>query len=56
MPYDEPKKTEKGWVLPKKEGGLHKSQSGKVVHFKSKESAEKAGKAIMISEHIKNKK
>ena len=36
MPYLEPRQTKKGWVLPKKEGGYHKSSKGKIVYFKSK--------------------
>ena len=51
MPYNEPKKSGKGWILPKKAGGVHKSKSGRVVHFKSKKAAKKAGRYVMAIEH-----
>lgn len=51
MPYNKPRKTKEGWVLPKKAGGLHKSRGGKVVHFTSKANAQHAANAIMASEH-----
>lgn len=51
MPYKAPKKSGKGYVLPKKAGGVHKSGSGKVVHFKSATAAKRAGKYIMALEH-----
>ena len=54
MPYLEPRKTNKGWVLPKKEGGVHQSSKGKVIYYKSKEDAEAAGRAIMASEGKKS--
>lgn len=50
MPYNEPKKIGRYWVLPKKYGGLHSSSKGKVVHFKSKALAERAARAIMANE------
>lgn len=50
MPYKEPVKVKKGWVLPKKEGGYH-SINGKIIHFKSKEAAKAAGQYIMIKEN-----
>lgn len=51
MPYNKPRKTKKGYVLPKKSGGLHKSKSGKTVHFKSAAGAKRAAKYIMAVEH-----
>ncbi len=53
MPYLGPRKQGKGWVLPKADGGLHKSSKGKVIYFKSKADAAKAAKAIMWSEKKK---
>lgn len=50
MPYEEPRKTKSGWVLPKKTGGVHTSSKGKVVKYKSKEDAKRAAIAIMINE------
>lgn len=51
MPYNKPKRSGTGFILPKKEGGAHESASGKVVHFKSAEAAKKAGDYIMAIEH-----
>jgi len=51
MPYNKPQKSGKGYILPKKSGGSHKSASGKVVHFKSAVAAEKAGKYVNTLEH-----
>ena len=51
MPYKSPRKSGKGYVLPKKAGGVHRSMSGKAVHYKSKASARRAGKFIMAIEH-----
>lgn len=51
MPYDKPKKQGKGYVLPKKSGGVHKSKSGKVVQFKSVQRAKRAADYIMAIEH-----
>lgn len=51
MPYRTPRKSGSGYVLPKKAGGMHKSKSGKVVHFKSAQSAKNAGRMIMALEH-----
>lgn len=55
MPYKEPVKSGSGYILPKKEGGTHKSthksKSGKTVHFKSKVAAKKAGRYILALEH-----
>jgi hypothetical protein len=46
MPYDKPRQTALGWVLPKKAGGYHRS-NGKVAHFKTKEDAEQVAKYII---------
>lgn len=53
MPYLEPQKREKGWVLPKAMGGYHRSMRGKMIYFKSKQDAMAAGRAIMMGEHKK---
>lgn len=51
MPYNAPKKSGSGYVLPKKSGGVHESASGKPVHFKSAQAAEKSAKYINALEH-----
>lgn len=51
MPYNAPKKSGSGYVLPKKSGGLHKSSGGKVIHYSSASKAKSAARAIMASEH-----
>lgn len=51
MPYSKPRKVGASYVLPKKEGGMHRSSKGAVIHYASKESARRAGRAIMASEH-----
>lgn len=50
MPYSAPIKTPKGWILPKKAGGVHSSSKGRVVHFRSRSSAVRAAQHIMASE------
>jgi hypothetical protein len=50
-PYRKPRKSGEGYVLPKKEGGVHRSGSGKVVKFKSAEKAKRVGRYIMALEH-----
>lgn len=47
MPFKEPVKLKDGYVLPKKEGGFHRSKNGKVVKFKSKKEAHMAAAYIM---------
>lgn len=51
MSYNKPRKTTKGYILPKKAGGVHRSGSGKVVHFKSAAAAKKSGNFIIALEH-----
>ena len=50
MPYKKPRKVD-GWVLPKKRGGVHRSKTGKVVHFKSAAKAKRSGQFINAIEH-----
>lgn len=51
MPYSTPKKSGLGYVLPEKDGGLHKSGNGKVVHFKTRAGAERVARYINTIEH-----
>ena len=44
MLHNAPQKSAKGYVLPKKSGGVHRSGSGKVVHFKSANGFKPTGK------------
>lgn len=50
MSYGKPVKTPKGWILPKRAGGLHSSSKGRTVHFKSR------ARAIRAAAHIEDSK
>lgn len=51
MPYKKPRKSGSGYVLPKKTGGLSKSKSGKVKHFKTAAGAKRAARYVNALEH-----
>ena len=51
MPYNEPRKLGNRYVLPKKDGGVHRSSSGTVVRYKSKAAAKRSARYIMALEH-----
>jgi len=51
MPYYKPRRRGEGYVLPKKEGGVHESSSGKPVIYGTAEKATAAAKFINAIEH-----